>query len=180
MISILAHLLACVVMIHSLQKVDYHALHGDVLALVNLEAEQCPGVNIRNIPVRQFDPGHPVDTYLLFKHWIEAGSSDTTCYEDIRQYLPTKKDLKNVAFSLVRLQQIYELSEGDVAKGDIDGEQSTLELEADDIQIIGQAALEQMNFPYFHAWYRLALGKARTDAARLKVKDSYRSLILKE
>ena len=40
----------------------------------------------------------------------------------------------------MRFKQVYEIAEEDVVKGDFDCEESTLELQSDDVQLIGQAA----------------------------------------
>ena len=160
-------------------KVDYNALHDDVLELVALELKLNPDSKIQTVPLGLFNAGHPLDLYWLFKHWT-GPDMDGETYQAIREYLPSKEDLKNVALSLVRLQEVYDLTEVHIARGDIYGQQSTLQLETEDFQFIGKAALDNMNFKYFHIWYKLAIKMAKEKAVKELILKEYNSLKLKE
>ena len=160
-------------------KVDYSALKDDILDLISKELQLNPTSKLGNVSISQFNPGHPLDIYWLFKHWTGSDMKNTV-FDDVREYLPTREDLKNVAVSIVRLQEIYKLSEESIAKGVIHGERSVFKLESEDFQFIGKAALDNMNFESFHVWYSLAVKMASNKETEEKIRKEYGNLKLKE
>ena len=62
----------------------------------------------RGINIQHFDMDHPLNIYLLFKHWSDVAEENDS---DVTEFLPNVKDLRNLVYNLIRLQvkllQVY-------------------------------------------------------------------------
>ena len=58
------------------------------------------------------------------------------------ELLPSEEDFKEIAYSLVRLEEVYEM----------DFTQSS-RLDLEDILTLGKVSFDNMNFKQFHSWY---------------------------
>ena len=62
----------------------------------------------RGINIQHFDMDHPLNIYLMFKHWSDVAEENDS---DVTEFLPNVKDLRNLVYNLIRLQvkllQVY-------------------------------------------------------------------------
>ena len=97
-----------------------------------------------------------MDLFMLFKHWSSLNTSSDRVrgrhlLEDKRflrissELLPTKQDFKQIAYSLVRLEEVYQL---DFTKTT----NRLLELDLEDVVVLGKVSFDNMNFKQFHSW----------------------------
>jgi hypothetical protein len=77
---------------------------------------------------------HPVNVFLLYRHWTKsagvwkavANANVSDRVDELVDLLPRQEDTEDVALTLLRLQSMYNLTEGDIFDGNIRGRRQAL------------------------------------------------------
>ena len=117
------------------------------------------------LDISLFSPDHPVDLFMLFKHWSRLNTSRPEVQGKLlvnefsfshllniwTDLLPSEQDFKQIAYNLIRLEEVYGLDFTQTVSTQSELSPA-LELGLEDFISLGKVAFENLNLKQFHSW----------------------------